>query len=262
MRSGRIQSQVAISTVAILVVVVISIVIAGVVFLNDLQPRESSSSSTSTISSPQTQQLNSTLTLSSFKSQGKVLIEVSFPGILIASPHLSWMNYSATFSSIGNVPSNLSLSLVTPPELEARFSQDTVSLGSNQSSATLQLATMATLGIYQFTIVATGNGSTFRANETIEILKYLVVTVGTSFIPQNLTVSQGSTVTWLRLNGALSPSDNGAHDVDFSSGISFVSPTLSQYESWNYTFSQIGSYSYYCKYHPFMTGEITVVPTS
>jgi plastocyanin len=66
-------------------------------------------------------------------------------------------------------------------------------------------------------------------------------------------------VTWIRLNGNLSQYDNGDHDVDFSSGISTVSPTLAQFESWNYTFGLTGNYSYYCKYHPFMTGEIRVV---
>ena len=97
---------------------------------------------------------------------------------------------------------------------------------------------------------------------SIKVVKYLIVTVGTSFIPQNLTVTEGSTVTWLRLNGILSPTDDGSHDVDFSSGISMVSPTLSQYEAWNFSFPQSGEYNYYCKYHPFMTGEIEVTTSN
>lgn len=258
-----IRGRIAVSTIAVLAVVIF-IIIIGAIFLDILEMRDSSSTVTSTNTSQSSGQLNTTLTLSSPGSKGKFLVELSFPGILVASPDLSWMNYSADFVSFGKVPTNVSLSFVTPPELHGRFSPDTLSIGDNQSSAILQLASVpgTPVGTYQFTIIATADGSIFRANETVEVFKYLVVTVGTSFFPQNLTVSQGSTVTWLRLNGALGPSDSGDHDVDFSSGASVVSPTLLQYGSWNYTFDQAGNYSYYCKYHPFMTGKIIVVSTS
>ena len=258
----RIRARTSIRTLAILVVVIV-IAVAGI-FSEIVKNPGGSSSSASASYSARAEQLNSTLTLSSPDSTGKLLIQVGFPGILIASPTISWMNYSLTFSTSASMSNNFSLSVSTPSELEARFSSNSVSPGSNQSTVILQLASPAgsVAGNYQFTISATGGGITFRANETADVLKYLVVTVGTSFIPQNLTVSQGSTVTWLRLNGALSPSDSGAHDVDFSSGISMVSPTLLQYGSWNYTFNQVGNYSYYCKYHPFMTGKITVITSN
>jgi len=113
-------------------------------------------------------------------------------------------------------------------------------------------------GSYSITLSASNGEYHYAKNVLIKVIKYLIVTVGTSFLPQNLTVAKGSTVTWLRLNGILSPSDDGSHDVDFSSGISLISPTLNQYESWNFTFTERGVYSYYCKYHPFMTGEIEV----
>ena len=93
----------------------------------------------------------------------------------------------------------------------------------------------------------------------MEVIKYLVVTIGTSFVPANLTVSAGANVTWVRLNGPLSQYDDGSHDIDFLSGSSVVSPTLAQYQSWSYTFPQAGEYNYFCKFHPFMKGEIVVV---
>jgi plastocyanin len=80
-----------------------------------------------------------------------------------------------------------------------------------------------------------------------------------TFVPQNLIVEQGDLVTWLRLNGVISQYDDGDHDLDFSSGMSLVSPTLSQYDSWSYDFSLLGNYNYYCKYHPFLAGEISAV---
>ena len=109
-------------------------------------------------------------------------------------------------------------------------------------------------------MVATGGGATYSQNESIQVLKYLVVTIGATFVPKNLTVTQGGTVTWLRLNGVISQYDNGDHNVVFSSsGLSAVSPTLDQYATWSYQFGAVGNYSYYCKYHPQMTGEISVV---
>ena len=102
----------------------------------------------------------------------------------------------------------------------------------------------------------------YSVDVTVQVLKYLVVTIGTAFIPRNLTVVQGGSVTWLRLNGNLSQFDDGSHDVDFSSGVATVSPTLAQFQSWSYQFNETGNYSDYCRYHPFMTGKIDVISSS
>lgn len=89
------------------------------------------------------------------------------------------------------------------------------------------------------------------------MVKYLVVTVGATFVPGNLTIPAGSTVYWMRLNGVLSQYDNGDHNVVFKN-ISASSPTLTQYQSWSYVFNAAGNYPYYCAFHPFMTGEVVV----
>lgn len=195
-------------------------------------------------------------------SPGRLVFSFAYPGTLVASPDLSSMNYSFAIVALGSVPSNLSLSASASDALSVSVFPKTVNMnGSEEPSVSLQIVAspITSPGDYQLAISASGGGQTYRENETVEILKYLIVTIGTTFVPQNLTVTTGSTVTWLRLNGALSQYDNGAHDVDFSSGTSAVSPTLLQYASWSYTFNETGTYNYYCKYHPFMTGEINVV---
>ena len=257
--------------VAAIVIVIMLVAIAGLLLTqpgsksiqtgSTMTPTSSSSGEQNTTES----EISSVQTRSeSTPSSGQLLMEFTFPGTLVASSDLSSMNYSVTFNPIGSVPSNLSLSVSAPTGLSAQISPAEISLGSTQPQGTLQIACMQNTlpGNYQITMIATGGGSSYKENYTVEVLKYLVVTIGTSFVPQNLTVVEGNSVTWLRLNGALSQYDNGAHDVDFSSGISVISPTLSQYASWSYSFNQTGNYSYYCKYHPFMTGEITVVPSS
>lgn len=71
--------------------------------------------------------------------------------------------------------------------------------------------------------------------------------------PGSLTVKQGDTVTWTN-------QDTAAHDVVVTSGpVSFRSPMLDQGESWSYTFTTPGAYSYTCSVHPDMRGSVTAV---
>ena len=251
-----VRSQLAISTILVAVVLIALIIGAiGTGLFLTLRKTQSSNQTSSSIQ---------TILLSSVGISNHLQMVIDFPDTLVASPDLSWMNYTVSFQSIGNLPRNLSLNVHVPSGLAARFSQHELMLGANESANSLQLGSSTTTspGNYQLTIVALGGGSNYSATLTVQVVKYLVVTVGTSFIPQSLTLDQGGIVTWLRLNGILSPSDDGSHDVDFSSGIATVSPTLGQYESWSYQFNEMGNYSYYCKYHPFMTGNINVISTS
>jgi plastocyanin len=82
---------------------------------------------------------------------------------------------------------------------------------------------------------------------------YRVAMQGYAFAPATLTVPVGSTVTWT--NG-----DTAPHDVKTTSGpVAIHSPMLSKGQSWTYTFTTAGSYSYYCTVHPDMTARITVL---
>ncbi len=273
---GNFSDRSAISTVifAVIVIIILVVAIAGFALM---QPTESTSTQIATkaeTSSSSTEQ-NTTETnlISSVRSSlssstssgpsGQILMEFTFPGTLLASSDLSSMNYTINFTPVGSVPTNLSLSVNAPSGLSASISPVAINLDL-ASQATLQVSVPqgTAPGNYRVTLVANGEGSTYKENETVDVVKYLIVTIAATFVPQNLTVVQGNAVTWVRLNGALSQYDNGAHDVDFSSGISVVSPTLAQFNSWSYTFTQTGNYSYYCKYHPFMTGNIYVVPSS
>jgi len=71
------------------------------------------------------------------------------------------------------------------------------------------------------------------------------------FSPAKITVKAGETVTWSQLA-------NMPHTVTANDG-SFGSPTLGQNRQFNVTFDEPGSYSYYCKLHPSMKGEVEVL---
>ena len=73
-----------------------------------------------------------------------------------------------------------------------------------------------------------------------------------AFAPASLTVTAGTTVTWTNL-------DSVGHDVTVTRGPAlFHSPMLSQGQSWSYTFSAAGPYSYICSVHPDMRATVTV----
>lgn len=69
-----------------------------------------------------------------------------------------------------------------------------------------------------------------------------------AFSPAAVTVPAGTTLTWTN-------NDSAPHDI---SGGPLHSPTLSQGQTWSYTFSTAGTYSYICSIHPYMTGSVTV----
>ena len=186
----------------------------------------------------------SSLVNSSSKPSGQPLIGIYVSRDASHIAGFSSINYSVNLDALGNVPNNLTLSVSRTHGLTTQFSPDNVIMSETQPQSTLSISSSSNVapGNYQLSLEATGGGSAFTQNETIQVVRYLVVTIAATFVPDNLTVIQGATVTWLRLNGAISQYDNGEHDVDFSSGVSIVSPTLDQYQSWAYTFTQPGNY--------------------
>lgn len=73
-----------------------------------------------------------------------------------------------------------------------------------------------------------------------------------AFSPANITVKVGTKVTWTN-------QDSVQHDVVSDSGSdSPSSELLSKGESYSFTFTKAGTFSYHCTPHPFMKGTITV----
>ena len=74
-----------------------------------------------------------------------------------------------------------------------------------------------------------------------------------SFNSPDITVNVGTTVVWSNI-------DNDTHNVAFDSGPQlFVSPVLQPGQSVRFTFTQPGEYHYFCEWHAFMKGKITVI---
>ncbi len=72
------------------------------------------------------------------------------------------------------------------------------------------------------------------------------------FQPQNINIKVGDTVVWTQ-------QDSAPHTVTVVSGPeSFDSGTLIQGQTFSYTFTKPGTYSYKCALHPSMIGQIFV----
>jgi plastocyanin len=70
------------------------------------------------------------------------------------------------------------------------------------------------------------------------------------FGPEALTVSVGTTVTWIN-------QDDIPHTV-VASDSSFKSKVLDSDERFSFTFTKPGEYGYFCSLHPHMVGKVIV----
>jgi plastocyanin len=71
-----------------------------------------------------------------------------------------------------------------------------------------------------------------------------------SFTPKEITVAPGTTITWVN-------HDDVPHTV-VSPDKKFRSKALNTDEEFSFTFTDAGTYSYFCSVHPMMTGKIIV----
>jgi plastocyanin len=81
-----------------------------------------------------------------------------------------------------------------------------------------------------------------------------VAILGDSFSPGTLTVRAGDTVTWTNTD----TTPGNGHTVTSKGRGPLRSSSLSQGQTYSFTFTTAGSYPYYCAIHPDMTGSITV----
>ena len=76
------------------------------------------------------------------------------------------------------------------------------------------------------------------------------------YIPYEVSISTGSTVTWINIDNAAhsvsSGTPNGGPDGLFDSSI------IAMNSEFSYTFSESGMYDYFCIVHPWMTGIVSV----
>ena len=75
-----------------------------------------------------------------------------------------------------------------------------------------------------------------------------------AFGPAAITIHPGDTVTW-------SNNDGSAHTITFKDG-SGGSQAIQPGESFTRKFDKAGNFDYFCSFHPYMTGKVTVAANS
>ncbi|HEX4002764.1 MAG TPA: cupredoxin family copper-binding protein [Candidatus Acidoferrales bacterium] len=75
-----------------------------------------------------------------------------------------------------------------------------------------------------------------------------------SFTPKEITVAPGTTVTWVN-------HDDVPHTV-VSTDKKFRSKALDTDDRFSFTFTDAGTYGYFCSVHPMMTGKVVVRPSA
>ena len=89
-----------------------------------------------------------------------------------------------------------------------------------------------------------------RTGVATETLAVSIAGQATGFSPATSEVQIGTAVTWTN-------SDTITHTVT-DKNAQFDSFDIAPGESWSLTFTEVGLFEYYCKYHPMMEGSITV----
>ncbi|HEY1524716.1 MAG TPA: cupredoxin family copper-binding protein [Candidatus Angelobacter sp.] len=112
---------------------------------------------------------------------------------------------------------------------------------------TVSILGFATLAIVILMVAGRSRtlGATVEENPTAQVKIDNFV-----FSPNPLTVPVGSTIRWTN-------QDDIPHNV-VSDDKSFKSKALDTDETFTYTFTKPGTYTYFCSIHPKMTGKVVV----
>jgi len=111
-------------------------------------------------------------------------------------------------------------------------------------------ATVALL-ILSLGLLKAGQANAAAAAHKTESMKYEVKIDNFSFGPATLTVPAGATVTWTN-------NDDVPHTIVSSQGHVLKSQVLDTDEKFSFTFTEAGTYPYYCSVHPRMVGKVIV----
>lgn len=75
------------------------------------------------------------------------------------------------------------------------------------------------------------------------------------YIPSKISIAKGESVTWVNEDAAFHSVTSGFYDSP--DGL-FDSGYLDPYESFSFTFDDVGNYDYFCTLHPWMKGQVLV----
>ncbi|HYL81988.1 MAG TPA: cupredoxin family copper-binding protein, partial [Candidatus Acidoferrum sp.] len=115
------------------------------------------------------------------------------------------------------------------------------------------LASLGALALFAIpaTLLAAGPGAPPAPSQQVAKVDGPEVRIDNfQFSPATLTVPKGTTVTWVN-------QDDMVHTVT-SAAQAFSSASLETDDTFSYTFTTPGTYTYFCRLHPRMTATVIV----
>lgn len=104
----------------------------------------------------------------------------------------------------------------------------------------------------------TGNTSSASGGNSVTISPgSSVPSNGKFFVPETLTVSKGTTVSWTNGDSTLHTVTSGSAESG-NSGSEFDSSYLAAGKTFQHQFNTAGTFDYYCTLHPYMKGKVVV----
>lgn len=118
----------------------------------------------------------------------------------------------------------------------------------------LAVILLASLGVYYVSTFAIISTASYGNSPSVAVIYIEEGPITWQYNPQNITVVIGvnNTVKWV--------SHSYTEDTVTSANGTFDSGPISPGQTFSYTFSKPGTYRYYCEYHLWMSGSITVRP--
>ncbi len=111
---------------------------------------------------------------------------------------------------------------------------------------------VALVGYFGYTAYALGTAAPVHAGGPVVYISE--TPISWQYSPQqiNVVLAVNATVTWV--------SRSISFDTVTARGGEFGSPAIPPGGTYSYTFTAPGTFDYYCQYHPWMTGTVTVLP--
>ncbi|WP_457112603.1 cupredoxin domain-containing protein [Marmoricola sp. URHA0025 HA25] len=173
------------------------------------------------------------------------------------APGRTWLGALAVVALLSTVLSLVAAAKTGPADTTALRATAAHAAAAQRSAATTAAQAPAKAPARKVSTTSTKTRSssalagamTTGTTKTVAIMNY-------AFSPAELNVEVGDTVTWTNM-------DTAPHTVTVTSGpVKFASANLAKGQTFSYTFTTAGTYSYYCAVHPDMVAKVVVSGTS
>jgi plastocyanin len=262
--NGGRRSAIGTTIVAAVIVIVIVVAVGGYFVLSSTSKNTGSQSEASSTSRTTSSTTSSPSTTQSSASGALFPFQFSLEQASDALVSPGGYNYVVVLKishSAGSGGEFVTLNSTTPAGISVQFSPSSpipLSPGEDANvTVDLIAASNATLGNDTIELKGVAGAYSQTATFNLTVVQYSIIMSPSTyasasvFYPGVLNVTVGSTVFWQNLDGPASVCGEAAgpgtgdHDVVFTTLPAADSPTMGQFQIYNYTFTSPGSYFYY-----------------